>query len=189
MIQKQISNKTLAFTREGSQVTRCHTNIQDGKYTVGQHSFNALNLVLLYHPNPSLNLIKAVAWHDLAERHVGDVPSPILKRFPALDKAYKEAEAAVFEHYGLEIPYLNAGGIDASDDFSWYLTVDKLELLLWAIEQYHNGNTRYAEFIEALRLWAQEFEVFIPQQLKHLFFTYTGERNKDLLNFEGENDA
>lgn len=181
MTQKQTC-KTLNFVREAGQVTRSHTNVHDGKYTVGLHSFNAANLVLLYHPNPSLNLIKAVMWHDLAERHVGDVPSPILKHVPELREAYVKAEGMVFDHYGLKVPDLT------TDEIGWFVTVDKLELYLWALEQAVNGNKRFEEYIIALYDWYNEYDSLVPEELKPLW-EHRWSRNKDMIDFnKGEND-
>ena len=74
-IAEQINRRVLA-AREGGNVLRCHTVPHHGQYSVGKHSYDALSLLLLLHPNPSMNLVKATLWHDCAERFVGDMPAP-----------------------------------------------------------------------------------------------------------------
>lgn len=114
--------------REGGGVKRHHTYKVMGEDTVGNHTFNMLNLLLALHPEPSGNLIKAVLWHDIAERFVGDTPSPVKKAFPAIKKALKDAEGIIDEKLGIKVEL-------SKEDDAWLHGVDKVEYYLWLHEQ------------------------------------------------------
>ena len=114
--------------REGGGVKRHHTYKMVGEDTVGHHTFNMLNLLLEFQPNASADLIKAVLWHDIAERFTGDTPSPVKKVFPAINKALLEAEDVVNEKLGIKVEL-------SPEDEKWLIGVDKLEYHLWLQEQ------------------------------------------------------
>jgi hypothetical protein len=118
--------KILAM-REGGSVKRHHTYKIMGEDTVGNHTFNMLNLLLTLHPAPSSNLIKAVLWHDIAERFTGDVPSPAKKSL-AIKEALLQAEDSVNEKLGIKVDL-------SENEQSWLHGVDKLEYFLFLHEQ------------------------------------------------------
>ena len=72
------NNKKFLAIREGGQTKRCHTMQYLHPYNVAIHSYNALSLLTLLYLDgkPSINLVKAVLWHEVPERWTGDVPSP-----------------------------------------------------------------------------------------------------------------
>lgn len=140
-------NKTLIrvlATREGGAVERCHGTPHIGSYSVGSHSFGALSLVLLLHPAPSLDLIKAVAWHDVAERWMGDMPSPIKSNNPELKRVYELIERTHLKTLGL-LPDLT------SEEADWLLGVDLMDLYLWCLEQERMGCRNFEGWVESLR--------------------------------------
>jgi 5'-deoxynucleotidase YfbR-like HD superfamily hydrolase len=114
--------------REGGGVKRHHTYKMVGEDTVGNHTFNMLNLLLVFQPDASSNLIKAVLWHDIAERFVGDTPSPVKKNFPAIKEALRQAEEVVNERLGIKVEL-------TPEEDSWLHGVDKLEYFIWLSEQ------------------------------------------------------
>jgi hypothetical protein len=130
--------------RESAQVERCHTLPHIGSYTVGQHSYGALALLLLLHKSPSLDLIKAVAFHDLPERWLGDIPAP--GKTGAIAKAFQEAEAEIFEKLGLQFAL-------TEDDKYWLKLVDVLDLWFWALEQFDMGNRCAEEVAGRCGVW------------------------------------
>jgi 5'-deoxynucleotidase YfbR-like HD superfamily hydrolase len=132
--------------RESAQVERCHTLPHIGSYTVGQHCYGALALLLLLHEAPSLNLIKAVAFHDLPERWLGDIPSP--GKLGSLAKSFEEVEAEIFEKLGFKFDL-------ADDDKYWLKLVDALDLWCWAKEQQMLGNHAADEIAGRLGGWLQ----------------------------------
>lgn len=123
-------------TREGGEVERCHGTPHVGAYTVGQHTFGAVSLLLLLHPAPTIELVKMVQWHDVAERWLGDVPSPAKLVGPDFARLYGLAEERLLFQLGL-VP-LAADCADA--DLNWVRAVDIIELWLWTGEQLRFGN-------------------------------------------------
>lgn len=118
----------LAATREAGTVRRCHIVPHHGQYNIAQHSYGAVSLLLLLHPKPSLKLIKAVQWHDVAERWLGDVPAPAKWTHTELGEAYERAEEELLKRLGLfgELTDL---------EVAWLKAVDTLELWLWCREE------------------------------------------------------
>ena len=123
----------LAATREAGTVRRCHIVPHHGQYNIAQHSYGAVSLVLLLHPNPSVSLIKAVQWHDVAERWLGDVPAPAKWDNPELGEVYERTEAQLLNRLGL-FAQLTA------EEQAWLKAVDTLELWLWCREEEALGN-------------------------------------------------
>lgn len=127
-------------TREGGEVERCHGTPHVGAYTVGQHTFGAVSLLLLLHPAPTIELVKLVQWHDVAERWLGDVPSPAKLVSPDFARLYETAEARLLFQLGL----VRDPSAYAPEDLNWLRAVDIIELWLWTGEQvrFGNGNVR-----------------------------------------------
>lgn len=125
-------------TREAGMVRRCHTLPHHGQYNIAQHSYGAVSLLLLLNRNPSLSLIKAVMWHDVGERWMGDIPSPAKKSNPQLRQFYEEVERRVLATLGL-LPGL------MPDEQNWLKAVDILDLWFWCREEEALGNTAIQE--------------------------------------------
>lgn len=129
--------KSLAL-REGGQTQRCHTMQYIGPYNVAIHSYNALSLLLLLYPTkpPSVNLIKAVLWHDVPERWTGDVPSPAKIASITLKEALKRIEYRILYKLGMAEIFHNL----TLEEEQWLNGVDLLELFMWTQEQVAMGN-------------------------------------------------
>lgn len=125
----------LKATREGGMVQRFHPIPHHGSYSVAEHTFGMLQLILIFHPNPSLNLVRAVMNHDVAERWIGDSPTPVKWFSPNFRFALAEAEEKVETAYDLKV-------ITTQDEHWWLKAADLLELWLWGQEQVCMGNTR-----------------------------------------------
>ena len=134
-------------TREAGAVRRAHIVPHHGSYTVGQHSFGAVNLLLLLHPEPPTRLIKAVLWHDVAERWIGDIPGSALLEDQDLLDAYERAQERVLVELGLWQKL-------SVEEACWLLAVDRLELWLWCKENEQ----------ENMRIWGMRQVV---EQLLH----------------------
>jgi 5'-deoxynucleotidase YfbR-like HD superfamily hydrolase len=102
--------------------------------SVGAHSFGVcLLLIELTDGKCSANLLKAGLYHDVAEAKVGDTPSPTLRDFPDLRRAYKEAEAQIEATYCLDV--------ELTDDEKRLLKLaDRVELAFFALEEVSRGN-------------------------------------------------
>lgn len=125
-------------SRASGAVKRCHTFPTIGEYTVGQHSYDALGLLLLLHPDASGNLIRAVLWHDAGERRLGDLPATAKWRHEGLGQVYGEAEMEVLRE---EHPTAFRALVALTrEEYGWLRTVDALELVMWCDDQLWLGN-------------------------------------------------
>lgn len=103
--------------------------------TVAEHCWGTAMLILMEHPNPSLNLVKAALMHDLHETEFGDIP-PQTKEFVAgLKQAEREHQRAFFKRMKINYPEL-------TEEEQWWLDyADKTEALLFLcttdIQDYH----------------------------------------------------
>lgn len=141
------TTERIRFLREAAAVTRCHTfGAPDPAQTVGLHSHNALNLLLVLHPEPSLNLIKAVQWHDAPERYTGDIAAPAKWASEKLTDAIFEIEMQIHEYFGTAVEL-------AQDELLWLFTVDKLDLLLMAQERLALGDIRFMQMQVEAAAW------------------------------------
>lgn len=160
-------------TREAGKVERCHTTPHIGSYTVGQHSFDAVSLLLILHPHPRPALIKALLWHDCHERFLGDVPSTAKGTQKSLGRAYEEAATLVDKRFRF-IPDLT------TKEKEWLSAIDKLELWLWCLDQEVFGNKHIDQMTERLSLWFSTNEKFIPNNVYDFFCNFKWERSPDL---------
>jgi 5'-deoxynucleotidase YfbR-like HD superfamily hydrolase len=140
-------------TREGAAVERCHMLPHAYRYSVGQHTFDLMTLMVLSwklaHEGalPRAELLVAAMFHDTpAERVIGDIGSPIKRAIgcEALDDMELFAQRAI----GIEV--------DLTDEENEYLIgADRVELWLWAREEVElRGNAAAATFSEAYdRVW------------------------------------
>jgi len=120
--------------REGGNIRRFHTWSVHGTHTIAHHSFNAVNLLLVLHPNPSMNLVKAVQWHDApSELWTGDTPAPAKWHSNGLKEKLRELELLV------NVACETAVALTPEEE-KWLWAVDKIDLWLWVIEQENLGN-------------------------------------------------
>lgn len=162
--------------REAGRVTRCHVLPTDGRYTIGTHSYGAVSLLLLLHPSPSLALIRAVTFHDTAERWLGDLPSTAKSAFPELGWAYERAETEVMSTLGLEEPL-------TAEEYNWLRAVDALELWLWVREAQANCRSDLSEWRDTLEdaLGKMMSDRTAPPEIRD-FWAYAYGRNITRLN-------
>ncbi len=152
------------FLREAGIVSRHSTfGCPDPTQTVGLHSWNALNFLLVLHPDPSLDLIKAVQWHDAPERYTGDVASPAKWVNDKLRSGLGEVEAQVHKHFGTAVEL-------GERDFLWLVCVDLLDLLFMAQERCRLGDFRFIQMVVEASKWFATHEV--PAQVGRLLEAY-----------------
>ena len=123
-------------TREAGNVRRFHVVPHVGEYTVGKHSYDAVSMLLVLHPSPSVHLIKALLWHDGAERWVGDMPRPAPQYHESLFEAYDQANMAALQTWGMYEGFESL----TDEDFHWLNAIDLLESWVWCQEQIAFGN-------------------------------------------------
>ena len=162
----------VTYLREASRVERVHTMPHHGTYSVGQHSYDMLCLLLLLHQDPSARLIRAVIWHDVPERWLGDMPAPAKWSDGELSKIYSRAEDRVVRALGI-------GEDLTAEENLWLSAIDKLECLLWAKEQLAMGNTNAATIVGNLVAWFNQ--ATIPVQVQRFIEQHQQRRMPDVL--------
>lgn len=158
---------------EGGRVKRCHTADYIGHYDNAQHSFNMCILYLALHPEPKFRVVKAILYHDLAERFTGDLPAPALIEFPELREGIKKVEAHCRKVMGVEIDI-------EEEEAHWVHTIDKVEHYLWAVRQVSMGNTRVEHHLRKLELILAQLrgEGKVPVEIED-FLTHYDHRHGD----------
>jgi 5'-deoxynucleotidase YfbR-like HD superfamily hydrolase len=131
--------------RMSGRVKRWHTVPIHGEQTVAEHCAQAMSLLLLIHPNPSINLVKCVLWHDSEELILGDMPANGKNAYPAVREAMANAEVSA-RHQTPE--YRRARDALSREDELWIKFVDVLEFLMFAADQLALGNTHASTWID-----------------------------------------
>lgn len=164
--------------REGGHVQRAHGIPHFGSYDVAAHTWHIGTLLFLLHPNPSLNLVKAVHFHDIAERWVGDIPAIAKWASPTL-KAESDR---------LEDQILGALGVYTAldpEEMQWLRALDLLELFLWCIDQGYMGNGNTNNVIDNIRGWFQEHQRELPVPVYEFWSTFRPEGRTSDREFPG----
>ena len=169
-------HRRLKVLREAGALERAHNVPHHGSYSVGQHSYDAANIILILHPNPSLNLVKAVLWHDAPERFLGDLPAPAKWYNPALADEYRTAEKTVADHMGIQSVFDEL----TEEDKHWLSAADRLELLLWAQDQEALGNRHVCNLRDNVLEWFGKNHEIIPEPIKdYMLGNRTWERQRE----------
>lgn len=164
--------RRITYLREASNVERAHTLPHHGSYTVGKHSYDAVMLLLALKPDASLNLVKAVLYHDLGERFTGDVPTPAKHADGEMARRLDAFEARALDFLDLRIE------LDA-EERRWLHAVDKVELLLWCKDQLALGNMNAAAIIGSLLSILNHSD--LPQVVVEFIAAHEWTRNPDRL--------
>lgn len=133
----------IRLAREGAAVERCHTAPHRLRYSVGHHSLDLVNLITLAWQEdhagalPRAELLVAAAFHDIPERIVGDVPSPIKD---LLDGKMEAAEACTLSSLGVFITL-------TEEENKYLHQGDRLECWLWAVEQVRAGDMNFNAWV------------------------------------------
>ena len=135
VMPKSISEKVDAVRNSNNIIRNHSTLVSNGfGYTVGFHIGGSVQLLFLIFQNPSVNLIRHVAFHDWPETITGDVVGHAKKRFPKLGEVLEEVEAEVEEEYEIigDEPLTEV-------EHEILKMIDRLDLLLWCYDQYELG--------------------------------------------------
>lgn len=158
--------------REAGNVMRCHTLPHHGEYSVGKHSWDMAMLILVLHPNPSIELLKAVLIHDIGERYTGDVPYPTKVSDGEFTRRLEKMERRAMHHMGFEINL-------STDDMRWLHGVDRVEFLLWTKDQAAMGNQN-AFSVMGTQLAVMKHGPDIPAELKEFVLSHRWTRTSDI---------
>ena len=132
-IHGKTKSQQVEFARTAAYVKRMHIHRIHGDYTSHEHVNNMLNMYLILNPNPTMEGVKAIQWHDAGELGPGDIPSPAKPLF-GLGKVINNIERCVRENYGMEVENLS------DEDALWLKSLDALEFLLFCQDQINLGN-------------------------------------------------
>jgi len=168
--------------REGGGVIRCHARPRLREYTVGQHAFNVAGLISIFNPGASSRLLRAALWHDVPERWLGDIPTPLKQMQPDLGGLIKSAEEEIFELLGVDFNL-------TKEEKIWLKAADMLELFIYAREEIALGNksaislardtikiiddliknnkfpSRFADYVDSIR---ESNHMFLPDSVDYL---------------------
>lgn len=152
---KNLLHRVLLF-REGGYVERCHTVPIQRSYSVGKHTFDMLLLLEQLLPDSSADLRRAVLYHDLAERWMGDIPPMVRLIDPELKANVQRAQTAADQVLGIDV--------ELTDDEAWHLKVlDRLEFFLWCHDEINMGNRHAGPCLDDVTTWiAEHFDRFPP---------------------------
>ncbi len=126
--------------RDAGAVKRYHVKRTIRTQTVAEHTFGMLMLVKqvtegygAYGLQARASLYEAIMHHDLPELMTGDVPAPIKRAHPELGPLMDSIEQELAPLYrDFELSPLETALC------KW---ADRMELVLWCLEEYRMGNT------------------------------------------------
>lgn len=111
---------------DAAYVKRFHTVRESQEtQTIGEHSYGVTLIICKLHPNPTVNLLKAAVYHDLAEKEAGDIPGHAKWRFPEYAAAFKDVEDVVNAEYEIEVHL-------EPEERVWLACADMLELYFYS---------------------------------------------------------
>ena len=127
---------TITEVQMGGQTKRYHTWPTIGEQSVSAHSWGVAVILTLI-CEPSLKLMKAALFHDMAEHDVGDTPAPAKWANPKFAEELRKTERQFEFKMGIDrvLDTLSA-------QEQWHLDLaDLLELCSFATVQVKLGNT------------------------------------------------
>lgn len=161
--------------REAGHVERCHNTFHHGEYSDGLHSYHVVSLLLILHPSPRVELLKAALWHDMPERFLGDLPAPAKWYNPELNREYLAAEEEVLAHFG------EPGLFEVLTvaEKQWLHACDRLELLLWCEDQLAAGNQHVKNIHGNVKAWfdSRIQNGLVPLEVASFLADYAWDRN------------
>lgn len=113
---------------ESGRVQRYHSHPQLARFaqTNADHQWGCVALLLSLHPDPSVELIRAVAEHDVDELFGGDIPFRFKSRNPDFTERHEKLCQQMAEDTGISPVELIW-----DEDIVWRELVDRLESFLW----------------------------------------------------------
>ena len=141
--------------RKGGVTRRLHTVPMLGSQTVAQHSWGVAVLLVQLHPNPSLQLLKAALWHDVAEAWVGDVPATAKWRWRPLAHQVAFAELEIEDELGIRVNLTDK-------EHQWLNGCDILELALTCYDQLRLGNRNFGVILQRCHNYVAEKQSELP---------------------------
>jgi len=153
------------YSREASQVQRCHGLPHIGSYDIAQHSFNMLLLLKQLHPSAQRQkrLFWAITAHDMGERVAGDVPAPVKVRDPIIKEQLDKIEDLILVGTGFNTENLS------DTEHKWLKGLDLLEFWFWISEQVTMGNGRLRNEKAQVEEVLHECKSWLPAPIYSMF--------------------
>lgn len=85
----------------GLRVNRYHTESVLKQENIAAHVGFMVGAAFLIYKTPSVDLLRAIAFHDHAEQVTGDAPAPAKIKFPEIKATLGKAESLFHEEYGI----------------------------------------------------------------------------------------
>lgn len=171
--------KRILAMRECTQVQRCHTIQHHGTYSNGQHSIDAVMLLLAFNPDASKKLIMALLTHDFGERWVGDLPATVKRKSKHLNDAYVHMEEVAKSHY-LDVTVCCEPCTLSEDEQKWLKSMDALEFWLWCHDQLWLGNQHPQQACDRVRKWLLDTDSgFWIKEVSDFVANFRWERTSD----------
>lgn len=167
-----MNHELITILREAGKIERCHTIPHHGTYTTGQHCHDMLSLLFALHPEPSMDLVRAIQTHDVGERWIGDIPGPAKYTNHKMSETADEAEFDCRYSIGV-ISTLTR------QESEWLKALDKIELWLWAKDQVALGNKNVDEVLTLVEGYILGCD-WIPEPCMVFVRDYKWERTTDV---------
>jgi 5'-deoxynucleotidase len=125
-----LTESRIASIIDAGGVVRWHTHGRSLSQSVAEHSWGVAAIVLLLKPDASAALLRAAILHDVHEVVLGDIPSPLKRRFRGILGMIEETVQQEFlAEHGLEYPELTA------DEQRTLKHADKMEAMLFVLRR------------------------------------------------------
>lgn len=131
--------------KDAGRVKRMHVN-NGPLHTIDEHVYSVLMIIILFHPNPSAELLKAAALHDMPERVTGDVPAPIKWQCPEIGRELAKLESRIFQAV---LEYDPMSRITTADHL-WIKAADSFDLWLTCCDYWYRGYHFCEDYMRAL---------------------------------------
>jgi 5'-deoxynucleotidase YfbR-like HD superfamily hydrolase len=129
-----------------------------------------LLLLEALHPAPTLDLYRAVLFHDLHERWIGDLPGHLGFTSPGYYAAKRKAEETTNKRFDLAGPDL------VGEEARWLSALDKIEFYMWCHDQLNFGNDHVSEALESTERWIEDNRARLPEPVRQFLESYEWER-------------
>lgn len=160
---------------KAGNVKRFHTFDSIKEQTVSSHSWGVAIIVCDLVKNPSIELLKAALYHDVAEGVTGDIPATTKWRYPELDAFLKKAEAEIEEGLGIVFSL-------TSKERRILKFADMMELIITGWREYQLGNKNAEGLIERGVQFVHSHLTSYDQECWDYFFQVMGPITKELEN-------
>lgn len=120
--------------RSAGSIKRFHTVPTIGTQSVAEHSYHVATLCInLSDGKPSVNLLKAALYHDLAELVTGDIPAPVKWANPNLKKELENIEGVFEKEHHIDVSL-------TPNELLILRHADAFECAFYAVDQIMLGN-------------------------------------------------